>query len=97
MEMLVTKYDYSKDTYTAVLDDTGRAVYHPDEVIRNSMRDLSDDPVYRVAYAELFGAGTYYSPVFKRSEFTTYTTIPELGWVVSIRAPAPSQRALPRR
>ncbi|MEJ8547556.1 ATP-binding protein [Brevibacillus borstelensis] len=87
VEMLVTKYDYGSDTYPVVLDQTGRAVYHPDTVIRSGMHDLHSEPVYRVAYAEPVGSGIYYSSMNKQSEFVTYKTIPELGWVVSISRP----------
>jgi signal transduction histidine kinase len=80
--MLVTKYDYGTDAYPVILDPTGRAIYHPDRDITDSLTDLSDEAVVRDAKATGQGLGKYHSNVSKQDELITYTSIKDLGWTV---------------
>ena len=81
---LVTKYDYGTDAYPVVLDAQGKAIYHPNGEITDSLTDLSNEPAVLDAKAREQGQGKFRSGVSRQEELVSYTTIPDLGWTVMV-------------
>ncbi|WP_282938455.1 ATP-binding protein [Paenibacillus sp. RC67] len=81
---LVTKYDYGTDAYPVVLDAQGRAIYHPNGEITDSLTDLSGEPAVQDAKSQTQGQGKYRSGINRQEELVSYTTIPDLGWTVMV-------------
>ncbi|MBE1443676.1 ATP-binding protein [Paenibacillus sp. OAS669] len=81
---LVTKYDYGTDAYPVVLDASGKAIYHPDGELTDSLTDLSNEPAVQEARAKKQGQGIYRSGVNRADELVSYTTIPDLDWTVLV-------------
>ncbi|WP_239630704.1 ATP-binding protein [Paenibacillus sp. H1-7] len=79
---LVTKYDYGTDAYPVVLDAEGRAIYHPEAAISDSLTDLSGEPVVQDTKTHDQGQGKYRSGVYRQDELVTYKKIGDLGWTV---------------
>lgn len=79
---LVTKYDYGTDAYPVVLDSQGRAIYHPDRALTDTLTDLSAEPVVRETKTQEQGQGKYASGVHRQDELVTYKKIRDLGWTV---------------
>ncbi|RNB91408.1 sensor histidine kinase [Brevibacillus fluminis] len=79
---LVTQYDYGPSAYPVVLDNRGKAIYHPDASIRTVIRDLSGEEVVKAARENGQGLGTFYSSIRKQDELVAYHVIPDLNWIV---------------
>lgn len=82
VDRLVTKYDYGTDAYPVVLDAEGKAIYHPDAAIAETLADLSAEPVVQDVKTHSQGQGKYYSGVNRQDELVTYKKISDLGWTV---------------
>lgn len=82
LELLVTKYDYGKNTYPVVLDRLNQVIYHPDRQLTATMKDLSSEAVVQAAGENPEGLGRYMSSLKQQEELVTYTTISGLGWKV---------------
>ncbi|SFM17936.1 PAS domain S-box-containing protein [Paenibacillus sp. 1_12] len=82
LEQLVTKYDYGKNTYPVVLDRLNQAIYHPDQQVMATMKNLSTEAVVQAAEESPEGLGRFMSSLLQQEELITYTTISGLGWKV---------------
>ncbi|MEW9700939.1 ATP-binding protein [Paenibacillus sp. SI8] len=82
IKTLVTKYDYGTKTYPVVLDHTRKPVYHPSGDLTDSMADLSEEQVVADANKQDKGEGTYQLSRSPQKEFITYTSIPDIDWIV---------------
>lgn len=79
---LVTQYDYGPSAYAVVLDNQGKAIYHPDATIRTTVRNLSDEAVVKAARTNGQGLDTFFSNIRKQDELVAYRVIPDLDWIV---------------
>lgn len=88
VEVLATKYDYGKNGYAVIVDNQGKAIYHPDAGIRLDIKDLSEETVMKNRNSATHGAGNFYSITAQQEEYTTYSAIPSLNWMVWVSKPS---------
>ncbi|SDD97774.1 PAS domain S-box-containing protein [Paenibacillus sp. UNCCL117] len=79
---LVAKYDYGTDAYPVVLDNMGRAIYHPSGSIVDALTDLSGEQVVSDTRTHEKGQGKYRLSVEAAEELITYKHIQDLDWTV---------------
>lgn len=82
IKSLVTKYNYGSEAYPVVLDHAGRAIYHPNMALTESMANLSGEPVVADAKLNKQGEGTYELSSSTHKELITYKLIPDLNLIV---------------
>lgn len=87
VEQFAAKYILGGQTHAVVVDKAGKAIYHPSPEIRQTVADLSAEPVLQRLTEGLHGSGRFFSPQDKQEEFITYTVIPHLDWVVWMSRP----------
>lgn len=82
--VLAEKYDYGRMAYAAVLDGTGKVVCAPENWQPGAVRDLSATRAVQAMRAAKEGAVEAFSDISQREEFVTFTTIPELEWLIFV-------------
>ncbi|MGI6533115.1 MAG: ATP-binding protein [Peptococcia bacterium] len=77
--------DVFPSSYTILLDNKHQIIYHP-QIERDSSAELVL-PAFKVLKNKTEGTQDYHSPLFKREETASFSTIEGLNWVVWIAAP----------
>ncbi|MEM7252845.1 MAG: EAL domain-containing protein [Pseudomonadota bacterium] len=87
LEMLRRSVQFGEFGHSAILDNKGRVVAHPNPMWTDAIRDLSSISVVKKALAGNTGTGEFFSPALKQDVIAGYAAIPSLGWAVIVPQP----------
>mgnify|MGYP001125600721 CR=1 FL=1 len=87
IEKLRSGIQFGELGHSAIVDQHGRVVAHPNGDWVVQMRDLSKLSVVREMMAGRTGVIEFYSPHMKADMVAGYTAVPEIGWGVMVPQP----------
>lgn len=89
IETLRRNIKFGKKGHSAIVDQTGHVIAHPNPQWMKEMRDLSKISVVKKMMAGQTGVAEFYSPFIKANMVAGYTSIPDIGWGVMVPQPKP--------
>lgn len=87
IEQLRRRIRFGKKGHSAIVDQTGRVVAHPNPEWMRTMRDLSNLPIVEKMMAGGSGVTEFYSPFIKENMVAGYASVPGIGWGVMVPQP----------
>ena len=73
--------------HSAIVDQNGRVIAHPNTGWMKEMRDISHLSVVKLMMEGKTGVTTFYSPFIKQNMVAGYTSVPEYGWGIMVPQP----------
>ena len=93
-EMSLNKIEYQRKQivfgeggHSAMVDNIGRVVAHPNPVWAQEIKDLSHIDIVKKMMAGQTGVMEFYSPFVKDTMVAGYTSVPGIGWGVMVPQP----------
>lgn len=87
IEQLRQQVRFGKKGHSAIVDQTGRVIAHPNPQWMAEIRDISDWPIIRQMMAGKTGVTSFYSPFIKADMVAGYAAIPDIGWGIMVPQP----------
>lgn len=87
IENLRRNIHFGEKGHSAIVDNHGRALAHPNPQWMESMKDLSHLKIVQKMLAGETGVTEFYSPFIKEMMVAGYTGVPELGWGIMVPQP----------
>lgn len=87
IETLRRNIRFGMKGHSAIVDNTGRVVAHPNPDWMNEIKDLSNLSIVKKMLSGQSGVMEFYSPFIKENMVAGFTAIPELGWGVMVPQP----------
>jgi len=87
IENLRRNIHFGERGHSAIVDQNGRVIAHPNPDWMKSMRDLSHLPVVKAMMAGKTGVTEFYSPFVKQNMVAGYTAVPGIGWGIMVPQP----------
>jgi diguanylate cyclase (GGDEF)-like protein len=87
IEQLRRKVRFGEKGHSAIVDQTGHVVAHPNPKWMAEMRDISDWPIVKQMMAGKTGVTTFYSPFIKADMVAGYAAVPGIGWGIMVPQP----------
>lgn len=87
IEKLRRNIRFGKKGHSAIVDQYGHVIAHPNPEWMASMKDLSAWPIVQAMMAGKTGATEFYSPFIKASMVAGYASVPDVGWGVMVPQP----------
>ncbi len=87
IEQLRRNIRFGQKGHSAIVDQRGRVIAHPNPDWMQSLRDLSDLPVVQKMMRGETGVTEFYSPFVKAQMVAGYATVPDIGWGVMVPQP----------
>ncbi len=87
LEKLRKKIKFGVGGHSAIVDQKGRALAHPNPAWAAEAKDLSHLNVVQNMMAGKTGVTEFYSPFIKENMVVGYTSVPELGWGIMVPQP----------
>jgi len=84
---------FGKQGHSAIIDDRGRVIAHPNAAWMEAITDLSELSIVKRMMAGGTGVTEFFSPYIKQDMVAGYTQIPGLGWGVMVPQPRSEVRA----
>ncbi|HEC28955.1 MAG TPA: diguanylate cyclase [Gammaproteobacteria bacterium] len=81
------KIKFGKKGHSAIVDNKGRAIAHPNPDWMAEMRDLSSWPVVKKMIRGETGVTEFYSPFIKANMVAGFASVPEFNWGVMVPQP----------
>ena len=94
IEAVRKQIHFGKKGHSAIVDQFGHVVAHPNPAWMTEMRDLSHLSVVKLMLAGGTGVTEFYSPFIKQDMVAGYTSIRDLGW--GIMVPQPKSEVIDR-
>ena len=89
IESLRKNIHFGEKGHSAIVDNTGKALAHPNAAWAKEMKDLSHVHIVQKMLAGKTGVTEFYSPFVKLTMVAGYTSVPELGWGIMVPQPKP--------
>lgn len=89
IEQLRRSVHFGERGHSAIVDQFGRVIAHPNPDWMVEMRDLSHLGIIQAMMSGESGATEFYSPFVKQDMVAGYAAVPEIGW--GIMVPQPKQ------
>ncbi len=87
IESLRRRIRFGRRGHSAIVDNFGRVVAHPNPQWMKEMRDLSAWPVVQAMLAGKTGVTEFYSPFIQADMVAGYAAVPEIGWGIMVPQP----------
>jgi diguanylate cyclase (GGDEF)-like protein len=87
IEKLRRNIHFGERGHSAIVDQNGRVIAHPNPDWMKSMRDLSHLPVVKAMMGGKTGVTEFYSPFIKQNMVAGYTSVPDIGWGIMVPQP----------
>lgn len=78
---------FGEQGHSAIVDNTGHVIAHPNPDWMKNIHDMSAINVVQYMMAGKTGVTEFYSPFKKQTMIAGYTSVPELGWGVMVPQP----------
>jgi len=93
LEALRKKIRFGQKGHSAILDQNGRVLAHPNPEWMAEMRDLSAWDITRKMMRGETGVTEFYSPFIKANMVAGYATVPGINWGIMVPQPRPEVEA----
>ncbi len=97
IEKLRRNVKFGVKGHSAIVDQYGHVIAHPNPVWMEEMRDISHLSVVKLMMAGKTGVTTFYSPFIKQNMVAGYTSVPKYGWGIMVPQPESEVVAQVRR
>jgi len=87
IEQLRRNIRFGKKGHSAIVDQFGHVIAHPNPDWMRAMRDISAWPIVQAMMAGETGVTEFYSPFIKASMVAGYASVPDVGWGVMVPQP----------
>jgi diguanylate cyclase (GGDEF)-like protein len=87
IEELRRKIHFGKKGHSAIVDQFGHVIAHPNPVWMREMKDISSWPIVKKMLAGKTGVTEFYSPFIKSEMVAGYAAVPEIGWGIMVPQP----------
>jgi diguanylate cyclase (GGDEF)-like protein len=87
IEKLRRNIRFGQRGHSAIVDQTGHVVAHPNPAWMKEMKDLSSWPVVKAMLAGKTGVTEFYSPFIGDDMVAGYASVPGIGWGVMVPQP----------
>lgn len=87
IEELRRNIQFGKNGHSAIVDQFGHVIAHPNPEWAREMRDLSHIPIVKKMMAGETGVTEFYSPFIKANMVAGYTSVPGIGWGIMVPQP----------
>lgn len=87
IERLRRAIRFGERGHSAIVDQHGRVIAHPNPQWMHSMRDISDWPIVRDMMAGRSGVTEFYSPFVGQHMVAGFAAVPEIGWGIMVPQP----------
>jgi len=97
IEKLRKQIKFGEMGHSAIVDNFGHVIAHPNPAWMKEMRDLSDWPIVQNMTSGKTGVTEFYSPFIKANMVAGYASVPELGWGIMVPQPKPELERIVNR
>jgi signal transduction histidine kinase len=87
IEVLRKNIHFGVKGHSAIVDQNGHVIAHPNPAWMEEMRDLSKLSIVRKMMARETGVTQFYSPFIKEDMVAGYTSVPGIGWGIMVPQP----------
>jgi len=87
IESIRKRVKFGKKGHSAIVDQTGHVIAHPNPEWMKQIRDISDWPIVQDMMAGKTGVTTFYSPFIKANMVAGYASVPGIGWGIMVPQP----------
>lgn len=87
IENLRRNIHFGKKGHSAIVDQSGHVIAHPNPEWMKSMRDLSHLSVVKKMMSGETGVTEFYSPFIRQDMVAGYTSVPRIGWGIMVPQP----------
>ena len=87
IEELRASVKFGNNGHSAIVDQTGQVIAHPNVEWMREIKDISDISVVKKMMSGEAGVTTFYSPFIKENMVVGYATVPEIGWGIMVPQP----------
>lgn len=87
IEAIRARVKFGQKGHSAIVDQTGHVIAHPNPAWMHEIRDLTDWPIVQAMMAGKTGVTTFYSPFMKGNMVAGYAAVPEIGWGIMVPQP----------
>ena len=89
IEKLRKQIKFGEMGHSAIVDNFGHVIAHPNPAWMKEMRDLSEWPIVQNMINGKTGVTEFYSPFIKANMVAGYASVPELNWGIMVPQPKP--------
>ena len=93
IENLRRKIRFGKKGHSAIVDQTGHVVAHPNPDWMRDIKDISDWPIVHNMISGKTGVTEFYSPFMGAMMVAGYSSVPEINWGIMVPQPKPEVEA----
>jgi len=87
IEEIRKQVKFGKKGHSAIVDQSGHVLVHPNANWMAETKDLSSWPIVKKMMAGETGVTTFYSPFMKGNMVAGYAAVPEIGWGIMVPQP----------
>lgn len=87
IESIRERVKFGKKGHSAIVDQTGHVIAHPNPEWMKEIRDISDWPIVQSMMAGKTGVTSFYSPFIKAKMVAGYASVPGIGWGIMVPQP----------
>lgn len=87
IEAIRKRVRFGKKGHSAIVDQTGHVLAHPNPQWMAEIRDISSWPIIKNMMAGKTGVITFYSPFIKANMVAGYAAVPGIGWGIMVPQP----------
>jgi len=87
IEDIRRRVKFGKLGHSAIVDQTGHVIAHPNPKWMEEIKDISDWGIVQQMMAGKTGVTTFYSPFMKGNMVAGYAAVPEIGWGIMVPQP----------
>ena len=87
IESIRAQVKFGKKGHSAIVDQTGHVIAHPNREWMKEIRDISDWPIVQAMMAGKTGVIKFYSPFIKANMVAGYAAVPGIGWGIMVPQP----------
>ena len=87
LEAIRARVKFGKKGHSAIVDQTGHVIAHPNASWMKEIRDISDWPIVQAMMAGKTGVTSFYSPFIKANMVAGYAAMSGIGWGIMVPQP----------
>lgn len=87
IEKIRKKVKFGERGHSAIVDQTGHVIAHPNPNWMSEIKDISDWPIVQSMMAGETGVTTFYSPFMEGNMVAGYAAVPDIGWGIMVPQP----------
>lgn len=93
IENLRSKIRFGKKGHSAIVDQTGHVIAHPNPAWMQEIKDISDWPIVQDMTRGKTGVTEFYSPFMGAMMVAGYSSVPGINWGIMVPQPKPEVEA----